>query len=188
MRGPEDAATLVVSRLEAKLPTQLAAIETARGLAANTIPRPVTYLPHDLPQLPTDVTPAVLVVVQDTPDVSGREPGDGTLRWDVTYRMRIYVFARGQGYRDTDQHRKRLVLGVRQTLLAEPAVGEDAHVVPSRWRESYSDVVAEDRSRSLAGAYLEANVVLAETLPLASWGTVATTLVEEGLLAPHPAL
>lgn len=165
MRGLEEAAGVVAGVLAARLPAQLAALETRLGLPAGSVERPQLVAPHDLGRIPLEDWPAVLVVGQTTEDLRRLDVDvEGTI-YLVRYRLRVYALARGDEEAATDLARKRLTLAVREVLLGYQALRDAGGTVDERsLRESYSDVERDTDGATVAGAYLELVVALEERL------------------------
>lgn len=216
MLGPEGAAAAITAIVEEDLGARM--VDVRDRVTAVRLPRvqrellqPSLIAPFDVLDLPVDAYPAILVIAREMVglrrlDVSTAEGTAGSTVYACTYPVRVFVWARGQvGQTEPDQRgeladvtRKRLILGVRETLLSRLeftvtlGAGDDPEEVPG-WsvngtidlttlRESYSEVEADDVSTVAAG-YVEAEVTLEEAMPAASAGTADT-------VAPsvHPAL
>lgn len=105
------------------------------------------------------VFPAVEVVLTND-SVTGHEVmDDGSVRDLVTYSVRIFGTVHGPDFEGTDRARKRLVAAVKEALHAE-----DLPVAVARaTRTSYSAVGAVRDKRTLAAAYIEAQITVLES-------------------------
>lgn len=105
--------------------------------------------------------PFVLVVPQRTESIApDTVSGDGSMTYRVTYRLRIFVWARGNGFIETDLARHRLTLAVLETLLAYPQPQSHLRTDPTTVVTDYSDVVNDE---ALASTIAAASVDLAVT-------------------------
>lgn len=179
----EGAASDLVVALEARVPAKVDELERRLGLDTAEqetpgIPKPQLYADHVRPRLEAHEWPAVLVVGSGTNEPPRLlERGDLEDLWAFAYTLRVYVYARAEGFEDVDRTRKRLLLAIVETLLERPGVTGDgaAAVRPGSLRESYSDVLPDDVGRSVGGAYLELVLDVEETLtPTVQLGTAAT--------------
>lgn len=213
MRGPEDAAGLVAAMLAGDLPAKVGELAARLNLPAAGLPgappvpdsleAPRLVAAEERYNLTDDEWPAVLVnvlsIVRTEPvDTVAGPPTElgvvdadaGAQVWAVTYRVRVYVYARGEDYGDTDRRRKRLTLAARELLLTnrelDPQVA-GAAVVAAWAGESYSSI--EPRvGRSVAGAYVDVDVKLyevARTAPAPQYQATTPLVVVD---PPFPAL
>lgn len=202
MIGMEGAVGLTVARLADRVPAKVAELVDRYGIGVADLPAPKLYAPSERSRLEPKETPAVLVVGQDetyagdgpTPvDAAGAELWPGAIIHRFTYRIRVFVFARGTTFDETSTRRHRLALAVREVVLAdlwlEDPAGEDlpsAQVNPASLRGSYSDVGDEGSRRSIAAAWVEFTATVPEVLaapPLAVANTIIVTADPLG----HPA-
>jgi hypothetical protein len=189
MRGLEGATALVKARLEARMPDKVAEIVTRLGIDPKDLPRPGLVAAEDRPRLDPGDWPALMVVGLEAPQFRLVAVLDGAdEEYQVSYRLRVYVWIRASGFEEVERQRARMMLGVREALLEKRTLAdaEGARVDPSSMRESYSDLAVERESRSVGGAYLEFLLVLTETLTVADLATAAS--VDITGLPPHPAL
>jgi hypothetical protein len=107
--------------------------------------------------------PALFVVAQAAERFRRQDVVDGAIIYLVRYPVRIFVFARGDTFDDTDRARKRLTLAVREVILNNQ---ERLGVDEDTYRESYSDVTGlDDRNvRTVAGAFIEVTIEVEESL------------------------
>jgi hypothetical protein len=190
MRGPDSAAKLVAGRLEARVPLKITELETRLGLTPGSIELPRLYASEERPQIELDLWPAIIVVPQGS-ELRAVEILNAGIAYAVTYRLRVYSFARGQEFAETSTARHRLALAVREVLLERPSLGDPgARIDPSLYRESYSDVDVDERDgRSIAGAFAEVSLIIEETMAsIESIGHPGPLIPEATGLPPHPAL
>ncbi|KWW97402.1 hypothetical protein LI90_4374 (plasmid) [Carbonactinospora thermoautotrophica] len=190
MDGLEGACTLLADRLRAALPGKTAELRTRYGADPAALPDVVTVEPHDVDQLGVEQWPAVLVVGQETRGIRPVDVGPTSEVYQVRYALRVFVWARGDGYAQTDTLRKRLTLGVRELLLTRRLLAPAGRVEPSSLAESYSDLARDEAGRTIGGAFIAVEVTLEETLTSETppVGMVDTVSVDTGSLPPHPAL
>jgi hypothetical protein len=144
---------------------------------------------HELGHIPLEEWPAVMVVGQALDRMTRDDvAADGTY-WLCTYRIRVYVWARGDGFGHTDLVRKRLTLAVREVLMQLRKVTGNAQLDDSTMAESYSDLDVDQADATIGGAYLEFQLVVREVLgTVPTKGVVETPVIDTGTLPPHPAL
>lgn len=219
MIGPEGAAELAAAWLELRVPYRLAGIEARLELEGPArLGRPALVLPHDRLRLAVEEWPAILVVAQALRRLGPVEvrPEVGDV-YRATYGLRVFAWVRDEDEAATDLRRKRYLLAIREALLerltmtgaplpsaggiASPAITTDALSLA----ESYSDLVVDDAGATIAGAWLDVDVIVEERLdnaPVDLDGTPApdpepvelvdvtvTALPRDtAALPPHPAL
>lgn len=204
MRGLEGAELLVSDYLQTNMPAKLAELRIRHGLdpaeAATILPDVAKWTEGPRPSrvLAIDDYPFVTTIGQDTVAAGelerGADRGDNVTAdlYRFRYRIRVFAWVRGETWEGTHLRRHRLVLAIRELLLE--AIGLDvdyAAVDPQTIRESYSDVVPDEDLRTLAAAYVEVVVVLAEEVTHVGRGTSSAAEVDEvGTPSdePHPAL
>jgi hypothetical protein len=171
---------LTAGYLEQAVPVMLDRVDRAQ-----TVPRPKLYSTVDQPRLEGDEWPAVLVVGQNLLrqkriDVTGE--GSVYLR---TYRIRVYLFARGSSFEQTSRTRYALVLAAVEALMADQTLGDpNVTVDEDSIRESYSDVDTPPKSRrSIAAAFIECDATIQEVRTVPDLGEADLITVEL-----HPAL
>lgn len=202
MLGPEGTAELARTWLAAALPARLAAIATRLNVPAGTLPPPSTVAAYDRARLAVEEWPAVVVEVENLRKLELIDVVDqaGEL-YRTTYAARLYVWVRGDGYAEVDLVRKRYTLAVREVCLANKSLrpfrigtavdNAPIAVDPASIRESLSPELTDDTGRTIAGAFLDLDLITLELLTgPPSLGTVNVTRVDERPLPPvaHPAL
>lgn len=206
MEGIEAARKLVAGRLAGELPGKLAELR-ARYLA-DPDPAADIDLEGALPdvrlvadaerfRLEAEEWPAVCMARLRVPNMRVVDVVDGRLVLRVTYRLRAYVYARGQTFDDVTDKVDRYLLAVRELLLANLGLGADpalgAFVDPATMAEEYAGVEVDENSRTVGGAYVEFSVVLQEelaggTLPPGAPAEVAVAAGTVTVQPAHPAL
>lgn len=204
MLGPEGAASHAVAWLAERIPDRLRVLEARYQLDAGSLPNPAQVLDHERGPIAVEDWPAVFVLPQRVESIRLVEVRDDSSEvYLVTYALRVLAWVRSDGYQATDQLRKRYVLAIREALLERkslspaPTYGsgdygtaiEDNVVDPSSIREDYSDVMVDEAKRTIAGAWIDVNLIVAEVLEAAvPLGTALGVDVREQPAAPHPGL
>lgn len=201
MRGAEQARKLLRDRLEAAMPDKLAEL-TARYVLPPPAEPGTPDIPGTLPPvrgwfagerfaIPAGSWPAIFVTRLTTPriTVADVDAGTGRTLWKVTYRLRVYVYANGQDADDVTDKVDRYTLAVRELLLIDLNLGDDAASIdPNSLLESYSGVEPEQNGRTVGASYLELDLALAEladaTRPPGAPPDVA---MAHGTVTVHPA-
>lgn len=199
MLGPEGAAERARERLADRIPARLRVLEARYGLPAGTLADPAKVLAHEDGPLGLEDWPAVYVLPQrlEGLTLSDVRP-DGSEVYRCVYALRVLAWVRADDHDTTDQLRKRYALAIREALLERKALGdvtaaEDNTVVPSSIREDYSDVFTDQAKRTIAGVFLDVQLVTIETLDgPPALGVVGEVDVREtadtATIPPHPAL
>lgn len=198
MNGPEGARVAVADHLGGLLPAELADLEARLALPAGSLPAPAAILmprdPGRLLRLSLDQFPAIVVNVLDTARLTRFDVADdGTRRYEVRYRFRVFTFARHQDADTATILRDRYTLAVREVLLRRPTLALVEGVVDeTTWRESLSETSPADQTSAIAAAFAEFEATILEDLapssaaaapdPAAGW-TPEITLVD---LPPSP--
>jgi hypothetical protein len=184
MHGIRGATRALAALYTARLPAKCLELEERLEYPAGTFGPPVLIATTQQPRLDGNDWPAVIVVGQDTLDIT-LEDAQGP---PILYRCRYRVFVRGADLDDTTRRRDDLTLAVRELLLPgallDDYAAEPGHVEPTDLRESYSDVGEDTRRRSIAASYIDATVIMEETLDPGPDGTIG----QADTIAIHPAL
>lgn len=194
MKGPEYAAQVLLDSVEARLPAKLAAIRARLDLAdpipdgdPGPLPDPVTFAARDEGALGWEKFPAILVIAQTAAGMERLDEVDGVQVYRVRYPVRVFSWLTGVDYTESDLRRKRYALAVRELLLAQSVLADDANLDPTGLRESYSDIaeLADETataSQIVAALYTEVAVEVKELLepdlgvpPAATGGDLAIT-------------
>lgn len=199
MDGPEAAQARLETYLASAIAPQLDAIAAAHNLVDRNTPRGKD-LPGPLPNpkilpasdigkltvkdfpchtvtildtLSLDRVEADLAALDDPNDLDARYPFAGP-QYRVTYLARVFTFARGRDYADTNAARHRHHLAVRMAILGHPSLlSADAGVDESSYRESYSSVDTE-AGRTIGAAWAEFRLTVLENLVTAAPNYVDT--------------
>lgn len=172
MRGPEQARKLVNGYLAAHMGDKVDELVARYGLPAAP-PAGGDDLPGTLPYVAQFAAgeraklsnwPAMLTTRLNAPTMSSADQGDAVL-YKVSYRLRTYIYARGQDEDDVVDRVDRYTLGAREVLLDNLNLGDDlgAKINPNGWLESYSGVEFDrNAGRSVGAAYIEFTLELEE--------------------------
>lgn len=206
MQGAEAARKLAAGRFEATIPDKLAELRQRYGAdpsptadldQAGTLPAVALFGASERARLEADEWPALLVTRLRTPTLATLEPVDGGMvLYRVSYRLRAYLYVRGQEFDDVTDKVDRYVLAVREVLLANlglaasPELG--AFVDPNGVVEDYSGVELDDVGRTVGAAFIDFGLSLQElAAPTLIPGAPGDPQVATGTvtpLPPHPAL
>jgi len=175
---------LLVSRLQAQLPAELAGLELELGrpTPAPEDDDPDFWAPDqwwtgdpdsrgliaatDRTRLEPEDYPAVLVVPRSTLEAQVVDLSLGRVERIVPYVVRTFVFVRHWGDEEVAAARDRLALAVEQAYLRQLRLSPAAAFrAGDGWASSYSEVgVNPEDQRSYAGWYLDTIVDQAEQL------------------------
>ena len=151
-------------------------------------------------QIPTaavaiDLWPFVVVVVgRMTAQRRVGVDGSANVQYERDYTVRLWYWARGDGFTITAAVRDRGLLALGETLLRGQTFGTaegGARINEEAWREEYSDVGEDPVTRATeAAAFIETTVTSLEwlTSPNAVRGVANTIQVDTRSLPVHPAL
>lgn len=191
MDGMEGAIATVVERMTAALPGKTTQLRTRYDVDPETegdqLPDVVTIAPYNRARLGVEEWPAVLIAGQETPNM--RRADQPTI-WLVTYKLRAFVWVRGDSGETVELVRQRLTLAVRELLLERKTMTDTLMVDDSSLRESFSELARDDTNATVAASYIEFNAWVQEELAdaIPAYGTVEDTQVDTANLPPHPAL
>lgn len=219
MLGPREVATAIADVLSAHLPAEVDRLAVELGVAVPALPdqagegaggdstagvdgaleldaQPRLVAATQLSALDVgyDDWPFVLVVPQNLRSLRRVQVTDsGQYVYVARYPVRIFTWARGDGYHFTAAVRDRLILAVRETLLRRQHLEDAGHALEldeTTWSESYSDVGVDDVLKAtVAAAYADTEWVVSSLLtPLAGPLGQVDTLDTRGQVLPHPAL
>lgn len=198
MDGPEGAQARLEAFVRAQVPGQLDAIAADLDIADRTVPLgpnrpaplpdPKVLEPSDVAKLSIDQFPCHIVTILDTPliervdadladlddDLDAPQTSTG-VGYQVTYVARIFTFARGATFAETNAARYRYTLALRQAFLRHPGLASAgaAHINEATWRESYSDL-DRDARRTIGASYVEFRLTQAEDLVAAETNYAGT--------------
>lgn len=202
MDGPEGAGALVAAWLTTRIPARLRLLEARLDMTAGTIVDPARVLSEDTGPIAIEDWPSVYVLPQrlDRMDVVDVDAQGET--YACRYVMRVLMWVRASTYADTELLRRRYVLATREALLerkqlrtaptyGSPEWGQlvgNITVDPASIREDYGPMI-DDEGRTIAGAFIDLNVLTAERMAAAApLGLTDTVEVDTAPLPPHPGL
>lgn len=191
MDGMEGAVSTVVDRLKTALPAKTVQLRARYEIDPDTdgdkLPNVITVAPYNRARLGVEEWPAVLVAGQETPTM--RRADQPTI-WLVTYKLRAFVWVRGDSSEQVELVRQRLTLAVRELLLERKTMTDSLMVDDSSLRESFSELARDDNQATVAASYVEFNAWVQETLDdaVAGYGPLAEANIDTANLPPHPAL
>ncbi len=167
MRGHEYARDQVRTHLLAKVPGRLGAIRSA--LQVSTPANPAGYFLADI--LPTDpaLYPCVVIMSTGAPTMrrqSVQAAGDSA-DFIVIYSLRIVVACRTDtagGEEAASRDRDRLMLAVREALLAQGSFPDDLELMTQDIAEDTGAAAQDLRGRPLAAGQITCQVGVLETL------------------------
>lgn len=190
MDGLEGACELVADRLRTALPAKTEELRDRLSVADPVdLPDVAVVYPHEIAPIPLEEWPAVMVVGQTLERMTRDDVEAIGTHWLCTYRIRVYVWSRGEGFAHTDRIRKRLTLATREVLMQLRKVTGRAQLDDSSMGESYSDLDVDQADATIGGAYLEFLLVVQEVLgTVPTKGVFETPVIDTASLPPHPAL
>lgn len=167
MRGHEYARAQVKTHLQATVPARLAAIRS--GLTAQTPVNPAGYFLTD--SLPTDpaLYPCVVIMSTGAPAMRRQSvlaAGDA-VDFVVIYSLRIVVACRTDvagGDEAASVDRDRLMLAVREALLAPGSMPSDFELMTQDLAEDTGAAAQDLRGRPLAAGQITCQAGVLETL------------------------
>lgn len=167
--------------MAAATPGQLDEIADRVGVTRPAgLPNPKILPPSEVAKLSIGDFPCYIVTVWDAPRMErvDLDPADlddpndlpdrplyGS-RWRVRYVLRVFTFARGATYAETNFGRFRYALALREAILGRPSMGDQRVIVDeTSWREAYSELESDARAkRTIGAAYAEFGVDVIEDL------------------------
>ena len=169
MKGHEYVREQIKTHLSARVGPRLAALRTALAVATPPNPPSAAYQLAD--QLPTDpnLYPAVVVMSTGSPRMTRQSvsaDGDST-DFIVVYDLRVVVACRTDiagGDEAASRDRDRLLLAVRETLLARADLPADVEMVVGDIREETGAASQDLRGRPLSAGQVTFSVAVLETL------------------------
>lgn len=174
MRGPEAARKLVNGYLAAHMADKVDELAFRFGLdpapapgeddVAGTLPHVAYFAAGERAQLAGERWPAMLTTRLTAPTMVASDQGAAVL-YKVSYRLRTYIYARGQDEDDVIDRVDRYTLGAREVLLDNLNLDDElgAKINPTGWLESYSAVEFDrSSSRSVGASYIEFTLELEE--------------------------
>ncbi len=180
MNGPKRARHWTNDFLSADVPTRLVGYRSWWGLTEEELPTPGKFLTYE--PVAIDVWPMVYTVCLSTTDVTRSDYDfDENPKYEIRHTMRTYVWAKAVGSEPATDMRDDLTVVVRDALMDLPAVSSynsmqadcSAVIDESTIREEFSDLTAIKGDRILAGAYIQYDMVMTETVTRDPLGIVS---------------
>ncbi len=193
MEGPAAAKKYVSDFLAADLPTRCVDYRNSLNLSDTELPNPVKYLTYE--PLTMDNWPTIITLVESTSGIMRDDLSDALdPTYQVTYRMRTYVWVRAVGPDIVTISRDNMTMVVRDALLDRPAlrtatetgVDCDIKVDEGTIQEDFSDLTLLKGERFLAASFLSYDLSLYETISRAAKGTMLTNTINETLIEKVP--
>ena len=187
MKGIEECVNAVVDRVDARMPDKVTQLRERYGIEdASDLPIPSAAAAYDRAAIPVEDWPAIMIVPGRTVRMRRVDTDGIEETWEVRYRLRAFVWARGDAAKETALTRYRLTLGLREVLATSRKFGQ--HRIDSETLvESFSDVaVDEDAGATIAAAYLEFEIDVEETLTTGQQSAVVhSARADTRLVPPH---
>lgn len=164
MLGPEGACQSLAAALSAALPNKMAELITryqvtaANELDGLTDPIVLSSEPPNTGQ-PWAAFPVVFVLELNTAPMIPTEQDDNGTWYNVPYKLALTGYGRGYGFDDARRNTRRLILALRELVLAYPqiqvdAVGQTITLDRGSLVEQYGNIATEQQD-SIMGASIE---------------------------------
>lgn len=192
--GAAAAADVLVAYIEAELPAMLAKARTAYAVALEALPDPKLVTSAELPEVPVDAWPAVMVVPERLIGLNGADINpSGQTVYTARYRLAIETYVRAQGFEATGAMNRRYASTIAALLVRDPTCK-----VSNVWAASYPRIdvttieanylptVSLSASRTIASSRTSFELTLLEC-PAALGhdpALVATTHVDSKIIGP----
>lgn len=196
MLGHEGVVRALTIRLRERLPQMVAQLRAEVGADLFDLPNipPEQIHPSEVDAVGKGLFPVFMV----TQDGTGLQQSTRQVdvfadhdEYQFRYRCRVMLWATGDSPEETELQRKRLLLALRQTVLADRILydndGESAVVDHGYMREQFSVLAKDGMGKLLAGAYLEIEVVANEILQHNTGGPLAVFDVSAEAVQDAPA-
>lgn len=193
MEGPAAAKKYVNDFLAADIPTRCLNYRNTLNLSDTELPNPVKYLTYE--PLTMDNWPTIITLVESTSQILRDDLSDALdPTYQVTYRMRTYVWVRAVGPDVVTVSRDNMTMVVRDALLDRPALRTasatgtdcDIKVDEGTIQEDFSDLTLLKGERFLAASFLSYDLSLYETISRTAKGTMLTNTINETLIEKVP--
>jgi hypothetical protein len=204
VRGAAGVTTAVAQALAGHVPARLALLELENGpleygsggtdtpevVRLDPAPRFVAAGQRSADDVRLEDWPFLLVVAQRVAsgmlDETGVSPR-GAREYLVGYTLRIFVWARGDGFVQTTAVRDRLTLAVREVLLTHQQVAPWLRLDATTLDEAYSDVALDpDLASTIAAAWVGVVATSVEAVSPAGAPVVEEVAETEVAAAPLP--
>lgn len=187
MIGPDGVAAAIADALTDRLPAATAGLRARLGMLPADLPDVTRVVAHEPDQVGIEQWPMAVVTTLGDRDWRplGVDP-TGARSWRVTYQVRVHVWARGDTYQTTNRTQRLLYQAVVEAILTDLTVG-DVTIDDRTLTGSMSGIEATDAGRTVAGARLDLDCTVEETLPQAAPVLVTQiTDADTRLLQPPP--
>ena len=180
MNGPKRARHWVNDFLAADIPTRLIGYRSWWGLDETSLPTPQKFLTFEPAQIAH--WPMVYSIVLSTTSVTHTDwDFDENPKYEITHSMRTYVWAKAVNEEPATDLRDDLTVVVRDALMDLPAVSSynqtqgncSAVISEDSIREEFSDLTFIKGDRFLAGAYIQYDMVMTETISREALGVIS---------------
>lgn len=188
MNGPKRARHWTNDFLSADIPTRLVSYRSWWGLDEDTLPTPQKFLTYE--PVAIDAWPMVYSIVLNTSSVTRADYDfEENPKYEIRHAMRTYVWVKAIDAEPATDMRDDLTVVVRDALMDLPAVSSynetqtdcSAVIDESTIREEFSDLTLIKGDRILAGAYIQYDMVMTETItrdPLGVISVLPTVIVQ----------
>lgn len=195
MMGAEYAADNVAKFLEHALPAYLTLMRSQLGIPNDQLPLPKTVTSADLPEIPIEQWPAIIVAPAQMSSFDQTDWSDrGFPRFSTSYDMEIEGYVRSRGFEATGRLNRRYAAAVRGVLslnktLRVPDV-DWSGVMPTvdveSIREEYAPSFDSKTGRTVAS--FRTRFTLNQTEEPLHEGPTGMVMSVETTLRRHPAL
>jgi hypothetical protein len=164
MIGIEGAVSLVLARLSLQMPYKVTELEARYNDNVADLRPPATYAASVYTRVELAQYPIIMIQPRgdSTPKYLDND-GDYFI-WEFTYRMRIYLEERGNGYPQVEARRQRLTLGIREVLMSTPGLASNAWIDNTSFSSGYfgTGEIRDSDNRSIAATYTDLAVIVQE--------------------------
>lgn len=182
MNGPKRVRHWTNDFLASDVPTRLVGYRTWWGLTEADLPTPQKFLTYE--PVSIDAWPMVYTVVLSTTAVTRSDYDfDENPKYEIRHQVRTYIWSKAVGPEPATDMRDDLTVVIRDALMDLPAVSSynstqtdcSAVIDESTIREEFSDLTLIKGDRILAGAYIQYDVVMTETVTREALGVIGVT-------------
>lgn len=184
MRGHDYIRTVIRDHLSASVPLRLAALRQADSVDTPHDPSAASYILAD--GLPTDpnLYPCLVVMSTSSPTmrqvtaIGHGEAGDFVVGYTLTVVVACRVDESGS-WEQASSDRDRLLLAVREAILAPAPLPEDVDLIRDNLTEDVGAAAQDLRGRPLAAGQVNFSATVVETLhPLPAVAAIENSNVE----------
>lgn len=156
----------------------------AAQLGEPVVAGPDVWLDHWVPRDQLDKFPACLATTTGGATRKLVDIGDGNPRYRWHWPVRIWLWARADGYAQISHEIEALAAAAAEVLLSRPQVSGDVSV-SADVKISFSDVASERQtSRSVAGVWVETVAMIDEAAEIDPAGTAEQVDLTVRILDP----